>query len=283
MSNTKNIGAYYNDFAGKNTDAKAVKDSFGNLKGNQYDLAKDGAFKGKTIVVLDLDKEQFDYDRLDFTLTQKALEEKGFSVILWQQKMPSLLEFEKALSTASQLWVISTHEQRLNKGFLKVITKFFNEGRGLFIWGDNDPFYKDANYILKHLFNTKMSGIKKGSQKVTLQSDKVYKQEGAFKQTMRKVFGFYDKRKAGIVKNHPITTGLEFLFEGHTIATIEYNENLTPVMYGSAGNLVTACYDLNGKRAIIDGGFTRMFTKYWDTAGTPRFVKNAAAWLTNLE
>jgi len=54
-------------------------------------------------------------------------------------------------------------------------------------------------------------------------------------------------------------------------------------MYGSAGNLVTACYDQNGKRAIIDGGSTRMDPDFWDTAGTARFIKNAAAWLANVE
>jgi len=38
----------------------------------------------------------------------------------------------------------------------------------------------------------------------------------------------------------------------------------------------------DGKRAVIDGGFTRLFCK-WDSAGTSRFVKNVAAWLYNFE
>ena len=37
-----------------------------------------------------------------------------------------------------------------------------------------------------------------------------------------------------------------------------------------------------GKRAILDGGFTRLYYK-WDTAGTGRYVKNAASWLVNAE
>ena len=57
---------------------------------------------------------------------------------------------------------------------------------------------------------------------------------------------------------------------------------LTPLIYGSDSNLVAAFFDHDGKRAIFDGGFTRLFYK-WDTAGTPRYVKNAAAWLANYE
>ena len=54
------------------------------------------------------------------------------------------------------------------------------------------------------------------------------------------------------------------------------------LLYGSSGNLVTAIYSERGRRAILDGGFTRLFID-WDTAGTGRYVKNAAAWLTNYE
>ena len=91
-----------------------------------------------------------------------------------------------------------------------------------------------------------------------------------------------EKSKIGIVPNHPITTGLEFLYEGITIATISINSDLKPLMYSSVGNEVTAYYEKDEKRAILDGGFTRLYYK-WDTAGTARFVKNAAAWLANTE
>ena len=38
-------------------------------------------------------------------------------------------------------------------------------------------------------------------------------------------------------------------------------------MYGSDGNLVVAVYDHQGRRAVLDGGFTRLYMN-WDTAGT---------------
>jgi hypothetical protein len=45
---------------------------------------------------------------------------------------------------------------------------------------------------------------------------------------------------------------------------------------------VTAIYDSEGRRALVDGGFTRLFIQ-WDDAGTARFVCNAAAWLGNWD
>jgi hypothetical protein len=83
-------------------------------------------------------------------------------------------------------------------------------------------------------------------------------------------------------KQHLIMTGLNYLYEGVTIATIRPSKDMEPIVYGSASNLVTAAYDRNGCRALFDGGFTRLFFK-WDTAGTGRYVKNAAAWLANVD
>jgi hypothetical protein len=71
----------------------------------------------------------------------------------------------------------------------------------------------------------------------------------------------------GLLPNHLLTTGLEHIYEGHTIATLQSSAILRPLIDGSAGNLVTAYYDQDGRRAIVDGGFTRLYMK-WDTAGT---------------
>ena len=283
MSNSNSIGKYYNDFAGKNTAANIAKDAYGNISGSQYDLAKDGAFAGKTVAILNLHKST-----LDFSCAIKSIEEKGFSIIYWHGKLPSHVDFKLTLSTASQLWVISAYKQRrLNRKYLKTIIDFFNEGRGLFLWGENKPIYYDTNYIAKNLFGVTMSGDTPGRQKVTLQKEGITNKPesriSVIERFKRKFFVYHDASKAGIVRNHPITTGLEVLYEGATIATITENQVLTPIMYGSAGNLVTACYDKDGKRAIIDGGFTRLDKDFWDTAGTARFVKNAAAWLANVE
>ena len=85
-----------------------------------------------------------------------------------------------------------------------------------------------------------------------------------------------------IIKNHPITTGIVNFYEGITIATVEPGQELKPLVYGSAYNVVTAYCDKKGRRALVDGGFTRLYYK-WDSAGTDRYIVNAAAWLANIE
>jgi hypothetical protein len=143
-----------------------------------------------------------------------------------------------------------------------VIKRFFDSGHGVYIWGDNEPYYADANYVGKALLGATMHGNLIGNKTVNL---------------------WPRKGKAGLLPNHLLTTGLAHLFEGITIATIKPGQSrLEPMLYGSAHNLVAAYYDRGGKRAILDGGFTRLY-KQWDTAGTARYVKNAAAWLANYE
>ena len=79
-----------------------------------------------------------------------------------------------------------------------------------------------------------------------------------------------------------ITTGVQNFYEGITISNVKIDGGLNPLVYSSDGLIVTAYYDLDGKRCLVDGGFTRLYYK-WNSAGTDRFVVNCAAWLANLE
>jgi hypothetical protein len=234
------------------------QDRFGNAVGNTHDLAIDGAFDGQTVAVIQLYTMESNFD---FALPRAALKEKGFSVYRWSNGVPTPAELEKGLAKSSQLWIIANETHQLTPEHLKVIKAFFDAGHGVYIWGDNEPYYADANYVADALFGASMEGNLMGDQPVGLE-----KTEGG----------------VGIVPNHLLTTGLEHIYEGITIATIHPGSQLEPLIYGSAGNLVTAYYDHDGKRAVLDGGFTRLYNK-WDTAGTARYVKNAAAWLVNAE
>jgi hypothetical protein len=250
-------GRVVHDETGRAMPTQAPNDGFGNVQGNQFDLAVDGAFEGQTIAVLHL----YTQEGFDFHLPKAALAEKGFSVYRWVNGPPSPQELTIALEKACQLWVISSSERLLTDEHIAVIKAFFDAGHGVYIWGDNEPYYADANAVAAALFGTTMTGNLLGNQVVPIST-------GA--------------GKPGIIEGHLLTTGLEFLYEGITIATLAPTESLTPLVYGSAGNLVTAFYDHDGKRAILDGGFTRLYCN-WDTAGTARYVKNAAAWLVNVE
>lgn len=232
-------------------------DAYGNAQGNGYDLAVDGAFKGQTVAVIQL----YTGEGFDFSLPRAALAEKGFSVFRWSNGVPTPAELEKALEKSSQLWLISGSSQLLTDAHVKIIKKFFDSGHGVYIWGDNEPYYADANFVAQALLGTTMTG--------NVQGDRVVGVERA-------------KGGVGLLPNHLLTTGLEHIYEGITIATIAPAQELQPLIYGSADNLVAAFYDHGGKRAILDGGFTRLFLK-WDSAGTARYVKNSAAWLANAE
>ena len=238
---------------------RAVRaDRYGNAAGTQYDLAVDGAFKGQTVVVLHF----YTGEGFDFSLPRKALARKGFSVYRWSNGAPSAKELAGALDKACQLWIISGERRHLNARHLKVIKRFFESGRGVYIWGDNEPYYADANFVAQALLGAEMKGNLPGNNTVNL---------------------WPRKGRAGLLPNHLLTTGLAHLFEGITIATIQPGQSrLKPLLYGSANNLVAAYYERGGRRAILDGGFTRLYL-HWDTAGTARYVKNAAAWLANYE
>ena len=241
----------------RTVEREVSSDSYGNASGNQYDLAVDGAFEGQTIAVLHLYTE----GGFDFQLPTNALKEKGFSVYRWMNRPPSPEVLKEGFDKACQLWIVSSSTQMLNADHLKVIKEFFDAGKGVYIWGDNQPYYADANYVAKELIGVEMTGNTPGAVVVGL---------------------MMGGKKVGVMPNHLITTGLQHLFEGVTIATLNDNEDLEPLVYGSAGNLVTAVYEKDGKRLILDGGFTRLYSN-WDSAGTGRYVKNAAAWLVNVE
>lgn len=241
----------------KVVEQEVAKDSYGNPDGNQYDLAVDGAFEGQTVAVLHL----YTGEGFDFELPKEAIEQKGFSVYRWINNPPTPKELEKALEKSCQLWVISSSQRKLNDEHIAVIKSFFDSGKGVYIWGDNQPYYSDANAVSKALIDVEMQGNTMGNQTVDIQMG---------------------GKKIGLTPNHLITTGLQYIYEGITIATLDEHEDLTPIIYGSAGNLVTAVYEKDNKRLILDGGFTRLYIN-WDTAGTGRYVKNAAAWLVNYE
>lgn len=237
--------------------APAPSDSWGNAAGNQYDLVVDGAFEGQTVAVLHL----YTGEGFDFALPKAALAEKGFNVVRWVNQPPPVDELRAGLAQSSQLWVLSSSARTLSDAHLDVIQEFFESGRGVYIWGDNEPFYADANAVAARLFGGSMTGNLPGTVTVGVQDA---------------------QGTPGVARGHDITTGLEHLYEGVTIATLAGHPDLKPIVTGSAGNLVTAVYDKDGKRAVLDGGYTRLFIN-WDTAGTARYVKNSAAWLVNYE
>jgi hypothetical protein len=246
----------YNDGAGENRPkGPFVRDRYGNAEGGDFDLARDGAFLGQVITVVQLYREA----AFDFVAPTQALSEKGF-VVDRKTFLPNPDDLAQLLRGSSQLWIISGQSPTLSEAHLKVVTDFFRGGRGLFLWGDNSPYHGEANQLALPLFGASMNGFLMGDQTVGIQRGGT---------------------GPGLVQDKLLTTGIEQLYEGITIPTLAPG-SLKPLFVGSAGNLVAAYHDAKGERAIVDGGFTRLYYK-WDTAGTARYLKNAAAWLANKE
>lgn len=242
----------YSEWAGQNQIAGAAADQYGNANGSEYDLIQDGSVVEAKVVVLNLCSEE-----IKLKQPKAALERKGFTLI----ELRDCAALPERLADAAEFWIISGRHRHLTPGALDAIVSFFHSGRGLYIWGDNDPYFADANLVLQRLFNVAMFGNSPGDRVVSMLTP---------------------GKASGLVSGHLVTTGLVNIFEGITIAEVPTTELLRPLVYGSNGRVVTAYFDHDGCRAIVDGGFTRLHYK-WKSAGTDRYIVNAAAWLLNIE
>lgn len=253
----------YSKYAGQSRIDGVAVDSFGNAQGNAFDLGVDGAFVGLTVAVIQL----YSGEGFDFLLPKASLVEKGFTVRLWQSP-PDVTELERVLETACQLWVVATNTAALNEKHVSAIERFYQRGKGLYLWGDNYPYYVDVNTILAKLFPNQgvhMEGNDHGTKTLTARPSP----EGI-----------------GFDSNHVIFTGVEKLYEGITIARVRYppTTNIKTIAMNSHGSPVTCVLDDGHHRLAIDGGFTRMIPSFWQvTPGTSRFVKNISAWLCGVE
>jgi len=261
----------FNPVAGQTRfDQSVARDQFQNVVGSQFDLSPDGAFNGHIIAVYTA------YTGGDYTFNESkaALEKKGFTVVLWYGQLPPVDQFRSTLEKCCQLWLISGLDVTLKEPYIQAVLQLVEAKKGLFIWGDNDPYYADANAIMSRLpffkGTVSLAGNYEGHQVL---------RPHANPQNMRAQgpHGF---------KPHYITTGLESLFEGSTISDIRDPQQLCdPIITCSDGRShVTSLYFKDKYRVLIDGGFTRLFSSLWKlTAGTARFVTNAACFLAAFE
>ena len=248
----------YNVWAGTSNIPDATKDRYGNPQGSQYDLARDGAFIGFTVVILNLAASS---RKISLDDPIAALEKKGFEVVEYR-RTPPYNELKELLSKDKvQLWIISDKYKCLDSATYKLIEDFFKTGHGVYFMGEEEPYFTDVNPIIGKLFSSSMHGNNRGGRVLYIQTA-----DG----------------EPGIIPNHYITTGIVSFYEGTTIATVDVAGGLEPLIFSSNKQIVAAYYEKNGCRAIVDGGYTRLYCQ-WDTAGTDRYVVNAAAWLANFE
>jgi len=263
------MAKYYNKSVGLNDELKVWKDSeskfdkHANPDGADYDLGIDGQFTDFRILIGAFDAQCGLGD------ATKALKQKGFGVDIEK----NLREFINKLTIKKYqvAWIISSLsiQEDLKKDFIAVVMKYHEEGGGLLVWGDNDPYYVHANVVLPELLKEpkfKLLGNNLGSKSMTVGNP----------------------RETGKFGPHTLTTGIITLYEGSTIC---YPNMLGPlkVLGTSTDGQPAVLYADNESlqsetcgRIIVDCGWTKNYCS-WHEAGTARYVSNASIWLLGLE
>lgn len=246
----------YSEYAGQTRIKGALSDKFGNAAGTQYDLGRDGAFGDFIVHILYLNSW------VSVESPTAALREKGFKIDISNDISKSIAILMKG--KIDVLWIISgdNGSPDFSTSEKKEIIKYHRSGKGLYIWADNDPFFKQANQILSEITGTNLIGNTPADN------------------TLREGDGI----QTGTFQKHLITTGIVNLYEGVTICYPYPIGKLLPLATSTNGYPTICCMDgvNDGGRIILDCGFTKLYHK-WDTAGTGRYVKNATVWLLGLD
>jgi len=266
LTRKKSARIVFNEVAGRNEIPDAETDSNGNAVGTKYDLGRDGAYKGLRVVFLQIYCDQKFDDPIE------SLKSKGFDVLPYTKHgMPTPQDLDKALKDASQFWIISDRAGGLEEAHLDVIQKHWQAGLGLYVFGENTPYFVDANKLL-----TKISGSLAVTPPLQLEGDSPGS-KFAEKITSGAASGF---------KPHLVMTGIVKLFEGETLSYMNRDTirkaGFEEIVIDHDQKVVVAARPRsgNGGPVIVDGGFTKLFASNWKKGGSDRFVRNCACWLS---
>lgn len=219
------------------------------------DFIKDGAMAGVKILMINF----YQNSQINSNLSQ-AFNRKGFT-FKHSNQIP--VNFKDLLFDSHIFILISNSTALLTQNHLEIIQEFYFKGGSLYIFGDNAPYYGEANQVLGRIFGVSLTGNDQGDQNL-------------LKKNFNSRSGFdYDQHKH-------IFTGITQLYEGITISYLLDQKNFKPLIYGTEGHVVAACNEENGRRVIIDGGFTRLFYK-WDAVNTQRYILNCMGWLSRID
>lgn len=236
-------------------------DKFGNPEGKQYELGAvdDHLLSGERILlyVSCLADAERNYD---WHQAQNAVANRNIQMdIVLSPKGGDCTITREQLEKYTQLWYVSDRVNHLSDQQVNWVEQFVNDGNGLLIWADNEPSYADANVLTKQLIGTHFSGDKAASGILELGESLV----------------------PGVFIEHPLTQGINRLFEGITISTIAEARNLTILAQSHDGQMCMACYEDGNKRIVLDSAFTKLSPgSFKKTAGTARYFRNIAFWLT---
>ncbi len=240
-------------------------DEFGNPRGKAFDLGgvDDERLRGERILLYVCYTPgtfmRVAGERFEWHLAQQAVAERNIQMDVVLRTDPKHKLDDAGLSAYTQLWFVSDMQRHLTDQQVESVCRFVDCGNGLLIWADNEPYYADANVLAGRLVGTHFSGNKYG--------DKILKPGEALTR--------------GHFVEHPLTHGVNNLYEGITICTVAPAEGVTLLAQSHDGQYCMACYEQGKRRIVLDTGFTKLIQgKFHKTAGTARYFRNVAFWLS---
>lgn len=292
-------------------------DRFGNPIGSDVGLGKDGEFKDKRLLFW---SGYENAGKIFFGPTNplwKAWERQGFTVIVRFGQFRT-----EWLRDIDQLWILSTGRSELPLGVppetvvaavdllpvseipsgftaaeykfivqatldmslsrvhpfdertYREIEKFIQSGKGVCLLSDDDPFLVESNELAKRLYGVTVKG--------NYIADKIayVRDHDLTPADIRKFGGQYE------VADHPLLTGVNFLYEGITISNVEKSHKLEVALKASDGQPLIAVSKVPGQKVVIDCAFTQFChgpterTSYiLKSAGAVRLAQNIATYL----
>jgi len=231
----------------------------GNEERETYDLGKDGAFNDFSVLVGCF---YFEVAQVWENNAGAALSKKGFKVSYTTKEEEFIKELKKKEHDVA--WIISSSSSSCSASeFRKAVMSFHESGRGLFIFGDNAPYFVQANLVLPDIVGTKLVDMTPGNR----------------------VLSYGDPKKPGeFDQNSLIFGGINYLYEGHSPCFPEKDGKLTHLATSTDGRPCISFLDSTKKhgRVIVDNGFTKLYMS-WKSAGQARYVVNACVYLVDVE
>lgn len=249
--------ARFNEFIDVGSLGVEVKrDGRGNPLGDIYGLGKPGAFAGSKIYFI----KQYLFDHSKIV---QALEYLGFNVFITEK-----FDTKISLENFDQVWFVSDQRAMLSKSDISSIVAYWRRGGSLYILGDNDPYFYDANILLKACNLPTMSGDYYASRDVVNMTTE-------------------DTSGVGFNGSHPTLRGVVRASEGITIAHFDEQSvkdiNATVLLRNTQGKISMFIVEKDaetGTGAIMASGcFTQLFPQCW-SHDAARWKSNDACYLS---
>jgi uncharacterized protein YegL len=236
-------------------------DRFGNPEGRAFDLGggDEDRVRGESVLLYTCKPSAGAFGAFAEQEMRILMAERGLRLdILHAPPSGGCPLDAQLLAGYTQLWIISSDRPTLSGQQVQMIVSYVRSGNGLAIWADNEPYYADANLLARALTGSSFSGNRPG--------DKVM------------VPGPPDT--AGRFVEHQLTQGVNNLYEGITICTIDPVPGITILGRSHDGQRCLGCFEREGQRVVLDAGFTKLYSMYYHkSAGLGRYLSNIAFWL----